>query len=105
MDMHYAFKYNKITITEICINTNIRYVGEYKLKFKQSTIKKLGERGLGVTRDNIYSLVFIYLYGLFTNTLSYFYFSISLSSTKMVGLSVLAMVIAIVVRLIFEHLI
>ena len=37
MDMHNVFKYNKITIAEICINKNIRYVGEYPLKFKQST--------------------------------------------------------------------
>ena len=32
-----AFKYNKISIVERCINKNIRYVGEYQLKCKQST--------------------------------------------------------------------
>ena len=37
MDMQNALKYNKITIAERCINKNIRYVGEYQLKFKQST--------------------------------------------------------------------
>ena len=37
MGMHNAFKYNKITIAERCIYKNIRYVGEYQLKFKQST--------------------------------------------------------------------
>ena len=37
MDMQNAFKYNKIAITKRCISTNIRYVGEYQLKFKQST--------------------------------------------------------------------
>ena len=38
MDMHYAFKFNKITITERCVNKNIRYGGEYQLKkSKQST--------------------------------------------------------------------
>ena len=39
MDMQNAFKYNKITIDERCINTNIRYVGEYQLKCKQSNKK------------------------------------------------------------------
>ena len=37
MDMQNAFNYNKITIAERCINKNLRYVGEYQLKFKQST--------------------------------------------------------------------
>ena len=37
MDMLNAFKYNKITKAEKCINKNIRYVAEYQLKFKQST--------------------------------------------------------------------
>ena len=31
MDMQYAFKYNKITIADRCINTNIRYVGKLDL--------------------------------------------------------------------------
>ena len=35
--MQNAFKYNKIYIVERCINKNIRYVGEYQLKCKQST--------------------------------------------------------------------
>ena len=35
MDKQIAFKYNKITIAERCINKNIRYVVEYQLKFKQ----------------------------------------------------------------------
>ena len=34
MEMQYAFKYNKITIAERCINRNIRYAGEYQLKIK-----------------------------------------------------------------------
>ena len=37
VDMQNAFKYNKITIIERCVNKNIRYVGEYQLKCKQST--------------------------------------------------------------------
>ena len=37
VDMQNAFKYNKLSIVERCINTNIRYVGEYQLKCKQST--------------------------------------------------------------------
>ena len=35
MDMQNALKYNKITIDERSINTNIRYVGEYQLQSKQ----------------------------------------------------------------------
>ena len=48
--MQIAFRYNKISIVEICINRNIRYVGEYQLKCKQSTNQKLGSEVLtGVT--------------------------------------------------------
>ena len=37
VDMQNAFKYNKKSIVERCMNRNIRYVGEYQLKCKQST--------------------------------------------------------------------
>ena len=35
--MQNAFRYNKISIVERCMNRNIRYVGEYQLKCKQTT--------------------------------------------------------------------
>ena len=35
--MQNAFRYNKISIVERCMNINIRYVGEYQLKCKQAT--------------------------------------------------------------------
>ena len=60
---------------------------------------------MSLETTHIYIVVLVYLYGLFTNTLSYFYFSISLSCIQSVGLNGLAMVIAIVIRIIFELLI
>ena len=41
MDIQNAFKYNKITINERCINKNIIYVSEYQLKCKQSTGREM----------------------------------------------------------------
>ena len=39
MDMQNAFKYNKNTIAERCINKNIRYVGEYQTQTPTQTQK------------------------------------------------------------------
>ena len=53
MDMHYAFKYNKITIAERCINKNIRYVGEYQLKIKTVSMYVLKPILLNVCSSSI----------------------------------------------------